>query len=111
MVVRLVSHGNALLLQLLQPLAVYLNTAGAGFGYGVVPEYPAHVVEQSRHRQYRGGWTVSLLMVQEELRVLVALVCGLRQPVDCLLLIVWHFLSGEMQLTQHILSVGISLFC
>ena len=50
-IVRLVAEGDALLPQLSQPLAVDLNAVGSG-SRGVVPEYIAHVVEQSCGRQY-----------------------------------------------------------
>lgn len=92
MVIRLVAQGDALFLQLLQPLPVDLNTAGAGLGYGVVPEYPAHVVEQPGHRQHRRGRTVLLQMVQEILRILVVLFGGLGQPVYGPLLVIISFL-------------------
>ena len=45
----LVPQGHALLLQLFQPLAVDLDSAGA--------EHPAHVVEQPGHCQHRRGRT------------------------------------------------------
>ena len=45
MVVRLVAKGDAFALELLQPLAVDLDTGGSG-SRGVVPKDIAHVVEQ-----------------------------------------------------------------
>ena len=59
---------------------VDLITAGAGLGDGVVPEHPAHVMEQPGHRQHRRGRTVFLQMVQKVLCILVALLGGLGQP-------------------------------
>lgn len=53
----LVPQGHALLLQLFQPLAVDLDSAGAGLRNGVIPEHPAHVVEQPGHCQHRRGRT------------------------------------------------------
>ena len=44
-IVRFVTKGDAFALELLQPLAVDLNTVGSG-SRGVVPEDIAHVVEQ-----------------------------------------------------------------
>lgn len=45
LVIRLVAQGDALLLKLLQPFPVDLNTSRAGLGNGTVLEYPAHVME------------------------------------------------------------------
>ena len=102
------AQGNALLLQLLQPLAVDLDSAGAGLGDGIVPEDPAHVMEQPGHRQHHRGRTVFFQMVQEVLGILVVLLGRLAQPVYSLLLVIGNFLSGEVQLAQHILGVGVS---
>ena len=63
----LVAQGHALFLQLLQPLPVDLDSAGAGLWGGVVPEDPTHVVEQPGHCQHRRGRTVFLQVVQEVL--------------------------------------------
>ena len=63
----LVPQGHALLLQLLQPLAVDLDSAGAGLRNGVIPEHPAHVVEQPGHCQHRRGRTDFLQVVQKVL--------------------------------------------
>ena len=78
-VIRLVAQGDALFLELLQPLPVDLNTSGAGLGYGVVPEHPAHVMEQPGHRQHHRGRTVFFQMVQEVLGILIALLGGLQR--------------------------------
>ena len=87
---------------------VDLDTAGVGLGYGVVLEYPTHVVEQPRHCQHHRGGSVLFLMVQEKLRVLVALFGGLCHPVDSFLLVMRHFLTGEVQLTQHVLGAMVA---
>lgn len=43
MVVRLVTQGHALFLELLQPLPVDLDTTGARLGNGVIPDHPVVV--------------------------------------------------------------------
>lgn len=88
MVIRLVTQGHALLLQLFQPLAVDLDSAGAGLGDGVVPEHPAHVMEQPGHRQHCRGRAVFFQIVQEILGILVTLLGGSGQPVDCSFLVI-----------------------
>ena len=108
MIIRLVAQGDTLLLQFLQPLAIDLDTAGAGFGNGVVLEYPAHMMEQPGHSQHRRGRTVFLQMVQEVLRILVVLFGGLGQLVDGMLLVIRNFFAGEVQLSQHVLGVLVS---
>ena len=108
MVIRLVAQGDALFLQLFQPLAVDLDSTGAGLGDRVVPEDPAHVMEQPGHRQHRRGRTVFLQMVQKVLCILIALLGGSGQPVDCSFLVIGSFRSGKVQLAQHILGVGVS---
>ena len=104
----LVPQGHALLLQLFQPLAVDLDSAGAGLRDGVVPEDPAHVVEQPGHCQHRRGRTVFLQVVQKVLCILIALLGGLGQPICGFLLVVGNLLTSKVQLAQHILGVGIS---
>ena len=102
------AQGDALFLKLFQPLPVDLDTAGAGLGNGVVPEHPAHVMEQPGHRQHRRGRTVFLQVVQEILGILVTLLRRLAQPVYGLLLIVENLPTSKVQLAQHVLGVLIS---
>ena len=45
-IVRFVTKGDAFALELLQPLAVDLDTACCWNGRGVIPENVSHVVEQ-----------------------------------------------------------------
>ena len=47
-------------------------------------------------------------MVQKVLCILIALLGGSGQPVDCSFLVIGSFRSGKVQLAQHILGVGIS---
>ena len=108
MVVRFMTQGHALLLQLLQPLPVDLNTSGAGFWNGAVPEHPAHVVEQPGHCQHRREWAVFRQVVQKVLCILIALLGGSGQPICGFLLVAGILLTSKVQLTQHILGVGIS---
>lgn len=53
---------------------------------------------------------VTLPMVQEELRIAVALICGLHQPVLRRILILSYFFPLEVQLSENILSVLIPSF-
>lgn len=110
-VIRLVAQGDALLLQLLQPFPVDLNTSGAGLRDGVVPEDPAHVMEQPGHCQHRRGRTVFLQMVQKVLCILTALLGGLGQPICGFLLVAGNLLTSKVQLAQHILGVVVSPLC
>ena len=48
-------------------------------------------------------------MVQEELRIAVALICGLHQPVLRRILILSYFFPLEVQLAADVLCVLISL--
>ena len=107
MVVRFMTQGHALLLQLFQPLAVDLDSTGPGLGDGVVPEDPAHVMEQPGHCQHRRGRTVFLQMVQKVLCILIALLGGLGQPICGFLLVAGNLLTSKVQLAQHILGVGV----
>ena len=111
MVVRFMTQGHALLLQLFQPLAVDLDSAGAGLRDGVVPEDPAHVMEQPGHCQHRRGRTVFLQMVQKVLCILIALLGGLGQPICGFLLVAGNLLTSKVQLAQHILGVVVSPLC
>ena len=52
MIVRLVTKGDAFALELLQPLAVDVDTANRWHSGGVIPKDVAHVVEQPCGRQY-----------------------------------------------------------
>ena len=108
MVVRFMTQGHALLLQLFQPLAVDLDSAGAGLGDGVVPEDPTHVMEQPGHCQHRREWAVFRQVVQKVLCILIALLGGSGQPICGFLLVAGILLTSKVQLTQHILGVGIS---
>ena len=109
MVIWLVTQSDALLLQLLQPLAVDLDSTGTGLRNGVVLENPACVMEEPGYCQHDRGRTVFLQMVQEILRILVALLCGLGQPKDGPLLVAGNFFSGEEQLAQHVLGKLVSM--
>lgn len=92
----LVPQGHALLLQLFQPLAVDLDSAGAGLWDGVVPEDPAHVMEQPGHCQHCRGRTVFLQVVQKVLCILIALLGGLDQPICGFLLVAGNLLTSKV---------------
>ena len=92
----LVPQGHALLLQLFQPLAVDLDSAGAGLRDGVVPEDPTHVVEQPGHCQHRRGRADFLQVVQKVLCILIALLGGLGQPICGFLLVAGNLLTSKV---------------
>lgn len=76
----------------------------------IVPEDPAHVVEQLGCRQHHGRITELVEAVEEELSVLVALGCGAGEPLSGLLPILPNIPAQEIQLSQCVLGKGIFLF-
>lgn len=76
----------------------------------IIPEDPAHVVEQFGCRQHHGRITELVEAVEEELSVLVALGGGAGEPISGLLPILLHIPAQEIQLSQCVLGKGISLF-
>ena len=64
-VVRLMTHGDLLLLDFSSEFSVDMK-AGAGVVQGVVLKDPAHVVEQAGGRQHDGGRMEGVLPFEEE---------------------------------------------
>ena len=71
-VVRLMTHGDLLLLDFSSKFAVDME-ASARSGQRAILKDPAHVVEQAGGRQHDGGRMEAVLVLQKELRVLVSL--------------------------------------
>ena len=97
-VVRLVAHGDFLLPDLLEQLAVGSHTHRAVFGQGVVLEHSTHAVEQTDHSQCRAGGLGLIHPLQQKTGVLVPLRRRLRQPVLGPLRIAGNLLACEIQL-------------
>ena len=73
MVIRLVTHGDLLLADLLEQFTVRSVTARRAGRNGVVLKDPAHVVEQPGSREEHIGTAVVIDVIQEELGILVSL--------------------------------------
>ena len=73
MIVRFVTSGDFLLPDFSHELSVNLDTAGNGWGWYLVLEYPAHVMEKPGYGQHDRGWLQAIPAVQEEWRVLIPL--------------------------------------
>ena len=73
MIIRLVAHGDLLLLDLPPELSIHLLTYWGGGRHGVVLKDPAHVIEQPRDRQHHRGRAEIVSLLQEELSILISL--------------------------------------
>ena len=80
MIILLVAVGEALLPQLLTPLAVNVGEPCAALRQGVVLKDIRHVVEQPRHRKEHLWRCRNALPFQKALCVTVPLLCRLGQP-------------------------------
>lgn len=109
MIVRFVAEGDSLIAELLQPLFVDSESNVTRFRQRVVAKDICHVVEQVGGCEQDGGWLNAVDVVQQELRVSVSLIGGLRKPVAGCLLILVNLPSLEVQLPQQILRVGIAV--
>ena len=106
MIVRFVAHGDFLLTDSPHEFALHMTTRRIGRRERF-PENIAHVVEESQRT--KENRRVTLPMVQEELRIAVALICGLHQPVLRRILILSYLFPLEVQLAEDVLCVLISL--
>ena len=111
MVIRLVAHGDLLLLDLPPEFSIYLLAYWDGGRNGVVLKDPAHVVEQLSNRQHHRGRAEIVSLLQEELSIRISLGGGTAEPHHCLDLIPWQPLSRQAQLPQHILGVLVARLC
>ena len=109
MVVCFVSHCHALLLQSAAAFLVDLHSGIDGGLCGVLTEYAAHLVE---HPKDGGTYRCSdevVLVVDEILRVGIALCCRLRKIEQSLLMIRFHFMPQQIELPQCVLRKLIAL--
>ena len=95
MVIRLMAHGDLLLLDFSSKFAVDME-ASARSGQRAILEDPAHVVEQAGGRQHGGGRTEVTLPFQEELSVLVSLGGRAAEPVHRLGLVGSHSMPRQV---------------
>ena len=88
MVIRLMTHSNALLHELLSALPVDVQSSPR-LGQGMIFKDSAHVVEQPGDRQHHRGLVEIVSLLQEELSILISLGGGVAEPRHCLVLIPW----------------------
>ena len=108
-VIRLVPHGDFLLLDSAPQLAVNVLAPGTVYRLGVIPENLPDGMEQAVHRQDSGGQGWAVLPFQQDLGVGVPLLRRLGQPVDSLRHILGDVLALPVELAQQILGVGITV--
>ncbi len=106
MIIRFVTHCNLLLTNSPHELTLHVTARRVG-RRECFPENIADVMEEPHSTEENRQ--DALPMVQEKLRVAVTLICGLRQPVFCCVLILSYFFPLEVQLAEDILCVLISL--
>ena len=106
MIIRFVTHCNLLLTNSPHELTLHVTARRVG-RRECFPENIADVMEEphSTEKDRR----VTLSMVQEKLRIAVALSGRLRQPVFRRILILFYFFPLEVQLAKNILGVLIPL--
>lgn len=88
MVVRLVSHSNTLLHELLSALPVDVQSSPR-LGQGMIFKDSAHVIEQPGDRQHHRGRSEIASLLQEKLSILISLDRRTAEPHHCLGLIPW----------------------
>ena len=102
MVVRLVAHGDFLLPDSPPELTVHEADPRKG-GRRLVPEYPAHVMEESgcvgQERRAQG----IVHVVQKILSVLIPLFCRHGEPADGGVLVLGDISSQKVQLAEGVL--------
>ena len=108
MVVRLVAHGDLLLLDLPPEFSIHLLARRDNERHGVVLEDPAHVIEQPGDRQHHRGRSEIVSLLQEELSILISLGGGTAEPRHRLSLVLWNPLSRQVQFAHRILGVLVS---
>ena len=102
MVVRLMSHGDLLLPDSPPELTVHEADPRKG-GRRLVPEYPAHVMEESGcvGQERRAPGIVHV--VQKILSVLIPLFCRHGEPADGGVLVLGDISSQKVQLAEGVL--------
>ena len=112
MVVRLVAEGDALLPQPRQPLAVDLNAVGSR-DRCVIPENIAHVVEQPCGREQDRGRALLAAVdaIHEHSCVGMSAAICFREPLVSGICIFRNALAHEVQLSQQVLCIGVTVVC
>ena len=100
MIIRLAAHGHPLFRQPLAPFGINANPCRIARRHGIVPEDPAHVMEQLGCRQHDGRISELVKAVKEELGIRIALGSGAGEPIPGLLPILFHIPAQEIQLAQ-----------
>ena len=109
MVIRLVSHCHALLLQSAATLLVDLHPCIDGRLGGVLAENTAHLMEHPKDSGSHRRTGEVVLMVNEILRVGVALCRCLCEIAQSFFAVCLHLLSQQIELSQRVLGKRISL--
>ena len=109
MVIRLVSHCHALLLQSAATLLVDLHSCIDGRLGGVFAEYAAHLMEHPKDSGSRRRTGEVVLMVDKILRVGVALCRCLCEIAQSFFTVCLHLLSQQIELSQRVLGKLIAL--
>ena len=109
MVIRLVSHRHTLLLQSAATLLVDLHSCIDGRLGGVFAEYAAHLMEHPKDSGSRRRTGEVVLMVNEILRVGVALSRRLYKIAQSFLTVCLHLLPQQIELSQRVLGKRIPL--
>ena len=109
MVIRLVSHRHTLLLQSAATLLVDLHSCIDGRLGGVLAENTTHLMEHPKDSGSRRCTGEVVLMVNEILRVDVALRCRLCEIAQSFFAVCLHLLSQQIELSQRVLGKRVSL--
>ena len=107
-IVRLMTHGDFLLLNSAPQLAVGVLAAGAVHRPGVIPENLPYRMEQAVHCQNGRGQRRFVLSLQQDLGKGVALLHRLGQPVDSLFRILGNILPLPVQFAQQVFGAWIA---
>ena len=109
MVIRLVTHRHTLLLQSAATLLVDLHSCIDGRLGGILTENTTHLMEHPKDRGSRRCAGEVLLMVNEILRVGVALSRRLYKIAQSFLTVCLHLLPQQIELSQRVLGKLIAL--
>ena len=110
MVIRLVSHCHALLLQSAATLLVDLHPCIDGRLGGVLAEYAAHLMEHPNDSGSHRRTEKVLLMVDKILRVGVVLCCCLCEIAQSFFAVCFYLLPQQIELSQRVLGKRIPLY-
>ena len=83
------------------PHLINANPCRIARRHGIVPEDPAHVMEQLGCRQHDGRITELVKAVKEELSIRIALGSGAGEPIPGLLPILFHIPAQEVDVYKR----------